>query len=456
MPLRNVVAIALCAIFSLVCYSVASKNRFANLFAEALEVVDQESLREVPQRTLFDNALSGMMSQLDEHSMYISGEAFQFFDEDMKQKFGGVGMYVDNDPVDGKLVVLAPIPGAPAFEAGVLSGDWIKEIGGVPTVGMERGDAIRLMRGPQGEPVTVKMGRGGEEFDVELVRAAIPVPSVHGDWREADGTWKFFLKEKSNIAYLRLLQFGSMSVEEMRVAIQEVGPLSDGLILDLRNNSGGLLDAAIEICDMFLGKEQLIVSTRGREGKVIDEVFSAKEPIYDPSKPVVVLVNRNSASASEIVAACLQDHDRASIVGEQSWGKGTVQHVIPVERGRSALKLTTASYWRPNGTNINRFEDTAAESGVWGVVPKPHYLKRRDFALEMSEEEVFENARQRNRRDLQGLLGVTETEVADEESSQPYIDRPLQEAVRVISEMLDPELRNDAREHRAADEDIVN
>ena len=123
---------------------------------------------------------------------------------------------------------------------------------------------------------------------------------------------------------------------------------------------------------------------------------------------------------------------------------------------QSALKLTTASYWRPNGTNINRFEDTAAESGVWGVVPEPQYLKRRDFSVEMSEEEVFENARQRNRRDIQGLLVVTETEAADEDSSQPHVDRPLQEAIRVISEMLARELRSDVREDRTVEEDIVN
>ncbi|MCH2182362.1 MAG: S41 family peptidase [Mariniblastus sp.] len=429
MPLRNVVAISLCTIFSFVCYSVASKNRFANLFAEALQVVEQESLQEVPPRELFDNAMSGMLSGLDEHSMYISGDTFQFFDEDMKQKFGGVGMYVDNDPVDGRLVVLAPIPGTPAFEAGVKSGDWIKEISGVTTEGMERSDAIRLMRGPQGESVTVKMGREDREFEIVLMRAAIPVPSVHGDWREPDGTWKFFLKDHPEIAYLRLLQFGSISVEEMRAALEEVGPASQGLILDLRNNSGGLLDAAVEICDMFLGKEQLIVSTRGRQDKVIGEVFSAKEPIYDPAKPMVVLVNRNSASASEIVAACLQDHNRASIIGEQSWGKGTVQHVIPIERGKSALKLTTASYWRPNGTNINRFEDSAAESGVWGVVPEPRYI------VELTEEEVFENARQRNRRDLQGLVRPVGDTSDPSDDGPAHVDRPLQEAVRMIDEL---------------------
>ena len=393
MPLRNVVAISLCALISLACYSVASKNRYANLFAEALDVVDRESLHEIPRRELFDNAMNGMMSELDEHSMYISGDTFRMFDEDMKQKFGGVGMYVDNDPVNGRLIVLAPIPGTPAFEAGVISGDWIMEIGGLSTEGLERGDAVRKMRGPQGEAVTVKLGRGDREWEVAMVREAIPIASVHGDWRQPDGEWDFTLKENSNIAYLRLLQFGAMSVEEMRSSLEEISETSDGLILDLRNNSGGLLDAAIEICDMFLGKEQLIVSTRGRQGKMIKENFSSIAPLYDPAKPMVIIVNRNSASASEIVAACLQDHGRTVIVGERSWGKGTVQNVIPIERGKSALKLTTASYWRPNGNNINRFDDEASQSGVWGVLPG------QEHAVELTEEELFENARQRNMKD---------------------------------------------------------
>ncbi len=429
MPLRNLVAIGMCLLVSFVCYSVATKNRYANLFAEALGVVESEALREFPQRQLFDYALEGMMSKLDEHSMYISGDTFRLFDEDMKQKFGGVGMYVESDPEDGRLVVLAPIPGTPAFAAGILSGDWIKKIGDLSTDGMERSEAIRLMRGIQGEPVTVTMQRGERQWDVELVREAIPVPSVHGDWRQADGEWRYTLKDNPRIGYLRLLQFGSMSVDEMRSSLKALGRDSDALILDLRNNSGGLLAAAVQICDMFLGREQLIVSTRGRQGKIIKEFFSAESPIYDPAKPLVIIVNRNSASASEIVAACLQDYGRAVIVGEQSWGKGTVQHVIPIERGMSALKLTTASYWRPNGTNINRFDDEASESGIWGVQPAP------DGFVELDEEALFENARQRNQRDLQGLIGTVD-QVEEVDSQEPYVDLPLQRAIDLIQKKL--------------------
>ena len=431
MPLRNFVVIALVALFSLACYSVASKNRFANLFAEALDVIDREALRDIPRRELFDSAMNGMLSDLDEHSMYISGDMFRAFDEDMKQEFGGVGMYVDNDPVNQRLVVLAPIPNTPAFKAGVQSGDWIQEISGKSTEGLARGDAVKLMRGPTGEPVTVKIERDGNAWEEVLVREVIPVPSLHGDWRTPSGTWKFTLKDDPKIAYLRLMQFGAMSVEEMEVALDEVAGEVDGLILDLRNNSGGLLEAAIQISDMFLGEKKTIVSTRGRGGRLVETVVSSVPPIFPIEKPVVVIVNRNSASASEIVAACLQDHGRAVVVGEQTWGKGTVQHVIPIERGLSALKLTTSSYWRPSGKNIDRFGEGAVESGVWGVNPE------QEDRVELTEEALFENARQRNRRDLQGLVGEGAAgEIEGGEVDKPHVDKPLQRSLELMKQEL--------------------
>ena len=430
MPLRNLVVITLVALFSLACYSVASKNRYANLFAEALEVIDREALRDIPRRELFENAMDGMMTELDEHSMYISGDMFRAFDEDMKQEFGGVGIYVDNDPVSQRLIVLAPIPNTPAYKAGVRSGDWIQEISGKSTDGLARGDAVKLMRGPTGEPVTVKIERAGAAWEETLIREAIPVPSLHGDWRMASGKWRFTLKDHPEIAYFRLIQFGSMSVEEFESALEEVSDDAQGLILDLRNNSGGLLEAAIQISDLFLGDGKTIVSTRGRGGRLVEEMYSGSPAVFPKNKPIVVLVNRNSASASEIVAACLQDHGRAVVVGEQTWGKGTVQHVIPIERGLSALKLTTSSYWRPSGQNIDRFSEEALETGVWGVNPAE------ENRIELTKEVLFENARQRNQRDLQGLVGAPELQAEDLEGEQPHVDQPLQRAIDVIQEEL--------------------
>ena len=454
MPVRNIFIIALTAVVSLACYSAASKNRYANLFAEALDVVDRQALQDIPRRELFNSAVEGMLENMDEHSMYITDEMYRVFNEDMQQEFGGVGFYVDNNPATKRLTVLAPIPDSPAFEAGIRAGDVIAEIDGQQTDGMDRSDAIELMRGPTGEEVSILLERQGKKIRMDLVRAAINVPSVQGDFRNPDGSWNYYLKSQPRIGYIRLLQFGSKSVDEIKEALAKVDASRDALVLDLRNNTGGLLDGAVAICDMFLEGGKPIVRTRGREARLLSEETSTSKTALGKDKPLVVLVNRISASASEIVAGCLQDHGRATIVGEQTWGKGTVQHVIGMERGRSALKLTTARYWRPSGQYIDRSDKEAKETGVWGVQPNE------GGQIEITEEILFENARQRNLRDLQGLMNASiggdsqsvrnadETGGQPEESSTeleadkpatikiPHVDLPLKKAIEIIESAM--------------------
>ncbi|MEM7457403.1 MAG: S41 family peptidase [Planctomycetota bacterium] len=397
MPLRNILIIALTAIIAIACYSVSARNRYANLVAEAMHLIETEALHEVPREDLFKAAMNGMTDQLDEHSIYISGDDFTALDEDMNQQFGGVGMYVDTDPQTDKLVVLAPIPDTPAFNAGIRVGDEIIEIAGISTEGYERGDAVSKMRGPAGTTVEVSIMRDQERLEFELERAVIPVPSVSGDWRNSDGTWLFHLKDDPQIGYIRLTQFGKKSTEEMREAVTEMNGNVDGLILDLRNNAGGLLSSAIDICDMFLDEPLPVVRTRGRDRVLLEQHFCTDDVVLDPGVPLVILVNRHSASASEIVAGCLQDHGRAVIVGEQTFGKGTVQDLIPLQRGRSVLKLTVASFWRPSDRQIDRTDPEAKRTGVWGIQPET------GLEVALTTEMVFENIRQRNLRDLAGL-----------------------------------------------------
>lgn len=458
--------IALTIVVSLACYSVASKNRYANLFAEAVEVIDRQSLKQVPKEQLFTSAMKGMLKELDEHSMYISGEMFQMFDEEIRQEFGGVGMYVEVNPKTERLTVLAPMPGTPAYEAGIHSGDQIVSIDGSSVVGKSRRDAVKLLRGPIGQPVELGLERDEKRFTKSLKRAVIEVASVHGDYRTPDGNWKYVLKEHPQIGYIRLIQFGEKSGEEFAKALEEMGDV-DGIIVDLRNNTGGLLDVATEICDIFLPAGKPIVSTRSRNPALDETIYSTARMLVNPGMPVCVLVNRHSASASEVVAGCLQDHERAILVGEQSWGKGTVQKVIPIQRRESALKLTTSSYWRPSGKHIDRYDDIAKESQVWGVHPDP------GFEVEQTDEDVFDNIRERSLRELRGLLSADEaamvadirsrenqiptedTESSDSsevppegpsedspegDSVNPTVDRPLQRAIEYFRKMQENQL----------------
>lgn len=454
MPLRNFLVIFVVAIVSFACYSVTAKNRYANLFAEVLEIVNKEALTEVSEDELFTSAMSGMLKNLDEHCLFISDSGFQEFLEDLEQEFGGVGVHVGTDPESETLMVLAPIPNMPAFEAGLQTGDLIISIAGKPTTGKLLSDTVRELRGPIGETVDLQIRRGDDIFFKTLTRAKIPIESAHGDFRKPDGTWNFFLKDNPEVAYIRLSQFGEMTGDETRTALQSLSNNTEGLILDLRRNPGGLLDIAVEICDMFLEANLPIVRIKGRDELLIWEHTSKAGTELPTDLPVCILIDRYSASASEIVSGCLQDHGRAVLIGEQSYGKGTVQDIIPIQYNKSMLKLTTASYWRPSDRQIDRNDPESQRTKVWGVQPDA------GFEFEMSEEELIENLRQRRSGDLSGLIpeseegqattkplgkpeggdpAETETETngtgdaKDKPSLKlPHIDRPLMKAIEFI------------------------
>jgi carboxyl-terminal processing protease len=400
MPLKNVVVLAICAIISLTCYFASARNRFANLFAEVVELVDREHLAAPDSRKLFESAINGLLGDLDEHSVFLSGDVFTTFSQNIEQVFGGVGMYVEVDPATTFLMVTVPMPETPAFRAGLMPRDLITAIDGTSTLGKTRSECIQIMRGPVGEPVRLEIRRAGETSQVSLTRAVIPVTSVFGDTTEPDGTRNFFLADYPRLGYLRIDQFGERTTEEARKAIRSIAGKIDGLILDLRNNGGGPLDSAVAISDMFLESGLTIVETRGRGRKLKEPFLSRAGVEIGPEIPIAVLVNRNTASASEIVAACLQDHGRAIVAGERTYGKGTVQNVFPLEPGRSSLKLTVASYWPPGGRCIDRNDPSVLGTEAWGVQPNP------GFAIELTEEEIAELYIQRQTREIAGLIGT--------------------------------------------------
>lgn len=417
MPPRNLVFILLTAMVSFACYLKADRNRYASQLAEAMKVVSDLYVEDVKPRDLFENAMSGMLEGLDQYSSYISPEIFKEMEQSLDQEFGGVGIEVNKESDSQPIIVLSPLFDSPAFRAGLRTGDAILAIDGEKTIGMKQMDAITRMRGKPGSKVKLRVRHAGsnEEVELEIERAVIMAPSLLGDKRHEDGSWDFHLQENPRIGYLRLATFGKHSVEELKKAMGERKNCPfDAIVLDLRDNAGGLLDSAVDTCRLFIDRGRL-VSTRGRDGQDRSTYDGNGSAVIPSSIPMVVLVNGRSASASEIVAACLQDYRRAVVVGERTWGKGTVQNLFELEGGRSALKLTTASYWRPNGKNIHRRKD-APPNEDWGVQPNP------DFEVKLTLEEWDKVSRARRERDLGHALKPSAPSPApNDQEGQPDI-----------------------------------
>ncbi len=370
MPIRNAVIIGVALITSLVCYHKATHSRYADQFVFAMQLVEDNYVEPVKAAQLFENAMMGMVGNLDEYSAYISPQQFQLFSQNIDQQFVGIGIIVQGPPQTNQLTVVTPVYDSPAYRAGLRAGDVILEIDGQRTEMWSVDQAVERIKGPQGTTVTLTVRHEGtdQRSTVVVARDLIQTRSVLGDTRADHGKWNYYLEEDPSIGYVRITTFGERTSEEMKDVLRFRGHPIKALILDLRGNPGGLLSAAVEVSDMFIN-QGVIVSIRGRR-KEDRETYSAspKNTIFDPAIPMVVLVDGYSASASEIVYACLRDHGRAAIVGQRTWGKGTVQNVIMMEHGKAALKLTTASYWRPNGKNIHRRRG-ASEADDWGVRP---------------------------------------------------------------------------------------
>lgn len=389
------------------------------LLIDSFDQVDRFYVKEVSRRELVEAALRGMLDRLDPYSNYISPDDLARFNSQVEQEFGGIGIQVGLDP-QNRLQVLTPLPGSPAYKSGIRAGDLIMQIEGESTNGYDLDKAVKRLKGKAGVPV--KLGilhLGGSAIeDVTVMREMVHVSSVLGDRYKPDGTWEFMLNPEKKIGYVRLSSFSRDTVKELKAALTSLK--KDGmkaLVMDLRFNPGGLLSAATEISDMFI-EEGKIVSTKGRNTE--EREWKAHKADTFSGFPMVVLVNGYSASASEIVSACLQDNNRAVIVGDRTWGKGSVQNVIEMEQGKSALKLTTASYHRPNGKNIHRFPG-AKETDEWGVMPNENYR------VVLPIEELKKYDEYRRSRDV---LSDKEPPASD------FVDRQLQKGLEYLDEQL--------------------
>jgi len=311
-----------------------------NLFGEVMERTKACYVEEVSDQKLIEQALNGMLSSLDPHSSYLDAESFNYMSEQTKGKFGGLGIEVTMD--NGLVKVVSPIDDTPASKAGLKSGDYITHIDGETVIGLNLNEAVAKLRGKIGSKVKLSIRREGEKpFDVTLKRQEIKIQSVKTEIKEDD------------ILYVRISSFTEDNDKAISKAYEnaskKLGEKLAGLIIDVRNNPGGLLDQAVSVSDLFLDKGE-IVSTRSRNEQ--DNVkYSAHPGDITNGLPIVVIINEGSASASEIVAGALQDHHRAIILGEKSFGKGSVQTVIPLG-DFGAMRLTTARYYTPSGRSI--------------------------------------------------------------------------------------------------------
>ena len=310
-----------------------------DLFGDILETINKEYFKQINEGEVIDGAINGMLQSLDPYSSYMSPKTFKSMNTETKGEFGGLGIEVTMEA--GLVKVISPIDDTPADRAGIKSGDYIIKLDNKQVKGLTLDEAVNTMRGKSGTPITLTIRRidVDEPIIVKIVRETIKTKSVVSEIKE-------------NIGYLRLRSFNEKSGDELIDKIREISrskPSLTGYILDLRNNPGGLLSQAIKISDAFLDSGE-IVSTKGRDPKDI-KVYNSKKGDEINGKPLIVLINKGSASASEIVAGALKDHKRAIVIGEKSFGKGSVQSIMPLSNG-GGLRLTTAKYYLPSGETI--------------------------------------------------------------------------------------------------------
>ncbi|WP_404381257.1 S41 family peptidase [Caenispirillum salinarum] len=314
--------------------------RLLDLFGDVFERVRRDYVEEVGDQELIEAAINGMLTDLDPHSSYLNADNFKDMQVQTRGEFGGLGIEVTME--NGLIKVVSPIDDTPAFRAGLQPGDLITHIGDEEVIGLSLQDAVDKMRGPVDTDLTLTIRRDDQEpFEVTLTRAIIEIRSVRS-------------RREGDIGYLRVTSFSNKTFDTLEEAVEqlkeEIGPENvKGWVLDLRNNPGGLLDQAVAVSDAFLESGE-IVSTRARDADETQR-FNAREGDLTDGKPIVVLINDGSASASEIVAGALQDHRRAIVLGTKSFGKGSVQTIVPLP-GHGAMRLTTARYYTPSGRSI--------------------------------------------------------------------------------------------------------
>lgn len=388
---------------------------------EALLSVGEHTVGLAPEVLLHEFG-NGAMGALDEYSTIVWPDELKQFKRSIEGKFTGVGIQITLN--DSKVLeVVTPLQGTPAARAGVRSGDRIVSVNGSPTLGFTLNQAVDRITGPEGTAVELEVERDGHDgpIKISLVRAEIPIHSVKGWERTGPGEmdWDWMIDGDNKIGYIRLVQFSNETTGDLHQAINELKLQgAKGLILDLRYNPGGLLDEAVSVANTFMATDQVVVFQEDGQGFVKEEQRARKSAAIYPTQPLVVLINEGSASASEIVAGCLQDYGRAILVGETSFGKGSVQNVFPLDNERAMFKLTTQYYRLPGGRLIHRRPQQVNH----GVEP--------DVAVNMLPDQVLESLKLRNEADVMVVDAAG--------NPDPTAERPDPE--KLLTEGYDPQL----------------
>jgi carboxyl-terminal processing protease len=371
-------------------YSETTKETYKQLsiFNEVFNRVKERYVEEVTDKELIEKALNGMLNALDPHSSFMSEELFKEMQIDTAGAFGGLGIEITME--QGFIKIISPIDDTPAQKAGVESGDFITHLDGQSVVGLSIKEAVDIMRGEVGKPIAITIVRGMKEpFDIVLKRAIIKIQSVKH-------------KVIDDIGVLRVTTFNEQTTTGLKKIIKELESGETdikGYVLDLRNNPGGLLDESISVSDLFLEKGE-IVSVRGRDKQDV-QVYSAKKGDIIKGKPLVVLINQGSASASEIVAGALQDHNRAPILGITSFGKGSVQTIVPIDSG--AIRLTIAKYYTPSGDSIQAIgiePDVVVPQAEIKVLNELFTFRESDYQDALTNETKDPNAKEEEVKNL--------------------------------------------------------